>query len=351
MKSIVFFNNKGGVGKTTLLANTASRFADRGLKVLVIDADPQCNSTQLILPDALSSSIYDGEAGRRATVYDVVRPLQYGEPIDTSVDLISPEENRFGVSLLPGHPTLSRVEDRLSAAWIAGLGGDIGGLRLSSWVRELVDLFGDRYDYAFLDVGPSLGSLNRSVLVGADYFVAPMTCDIFSILGLRNIGSWLDEWLVDYENAFANARRRDPEAVARFNIRERLPVSQGFVGYTVAQYSTKTVRGEREAVQAFDVFLQQFSGEATNALGKYAVNPERMEIGDVPQMGALVPMAQTAHAPLGKLVYADGIQGGHKAIQEKHAAQLDELALSVLEHVGDTSRDATPPVAEANVET
>ena len=56
MRSVVFFNNKGGVGKTTLACNIAAQFAGRGLRLLLVDCDPQCNSTQLILSLDFSGS-------------------------------------------------------------------------------------------------------------------------------------------------------------------------------------------------------------------------------------------------------------------------------------------------------
>jgi cellulose biosynthesis protein BcsQ len=59
MLSVVFFNNKGGVGKTTLVCNVASHLAHRRrLRVLLVDCDPQCNSTQLILSSAGWTSLY-----------------------------------------------------------------------------------------------------------------------------------------------------------------------------------------------------------------------------------------------------------------------------------------------------
>jgi cellulose biosynthesis protein BcsQ len=59
MKTVVFFNNKGGVGKTTLLCNLASFLAiERAASVLVIDADPQCNATQSMFSDSVLVNIY-----------------------------------------------------------------------------------------------------------------------------------------------------------------------------------------------------------------------------------------------------------------------------------------------------
>ena len=77
MKSIAFFNNKGGVGKTTLLCNVAGYLAlENNARVLVIDADPQCNATQSLFSDETLNSIY---RKKTFTIDSVVKPLALGK--------------------------------------------------------------------------------------------------------------------------------------------------------------------------------------------------------------------------------------------------------------------------------
>ena len=100
-----------------------------------------------------------------------------------------PSENRFAVDLLPGHPQLSAVEDVLSRAWTDLTAAKIGGFRITFWLKSLLRKLEPRYDYIFIDVGPSLGSINRSVLISADHFVTPLGSDIFSLLGISKYRS------------------------------------------------------------------------------------------------------------------------------------------------------------------
>ena len=81
----------------------------------------------------------------------------------------------------------------------------------------------------FLDLGPSLGSLNRTVLLGCDHFVTPMGCDIFSIVGIRNIADWLGDAITIYNRSVELC---DDADLDRHSIRRDLPIARGFAGYT-----------------------------------------------------------------------------------------------------------------------
>jgi cellulose biosynthesis protein BcsQ len=106
MISISLFNNKGGVGKTTLTCNIAAHFAlELRKRVLLVDCDPQCNTTQLVLDDETTQKLYRIRDGRSktGTILDVVRPLQVGDAaIDSNVSPILASTHRFGVDLLAG---------------------------------------------------------------------------------------------------------------------------------------------------------------------------------------------------------------------------------------------------------
>lgn len=81
MKSVAVFNNKGGVGKTTLLCNLAAYLSLRnGIKVLVVDADPQCNATQAMFSDKIVEKLY---SSRSFTIQSIVQPLSLGKATPT----------------------------------------------------------------------------------------------------------------------------------------------------------------------------------------------------------------------------------------------------------------------------
>ena len=175
MRTIAFFNNKGGVGKTTLACNVAAHFARKmRQRVLLVDCDPQCNSTQLILSEDACFDLYWNEAEPKPkTIFDVLQPIQDGDAtIDpTPVPLLG-SSNRFAVDILPGHPRMSIIEDKLSQAWNETTAGEIGGIRKTNWCYSFCRTLEKRYDVVIFDVGPKSAlassdhSLSRGSLIG-----------------------------------------------------------------------------------------------------------------------------------------------------------------------------------------
>ncbi len=217
---------------------------------------------------------------------------------------------------------MSVVEDRLSSAWNDLRARETGGFRITNWFPQLLTQLGPRYDVAIVDLGPSLGPLTRSVLLGSDYFVTPMGCDIFSIVGIRNIGEWLTRWIEDYERHLEDFRRDHHEAIVRYNLRESLAVKHGFAGYTVLQYITKSRKGERRATTAFEDILEQIPGVIDESLGSFFkrdLTLKQSHLGDIPNLFSLVPLAQSAHAPITNLESRDGLAGGQYKQQEVYA--------------------------------
>lgn len=234
MKIISFFNNKGGVGKTTLTGNIAAYFAlEMKKRVLVVDCDPQCNVTQFVLGDLKTIELYWPESSSKddpkvKTVLDVVQPILDGDAsISKHVTLMSARTNRFGIDLLPGHPRFSLFEDPLSSAWTDLPSGKPGGFRITNWLRSYLDSVQNSYDFVFIDVSPSLGALNRSVLLCADYFVTPLGADAFSLLGIRNISRWMSGWIDYYQVGLEQSERPNPGALEKYKIMRTIAIKMG----------------------------------------------------------------------------------------------------------------------------
>jgi chromosome partitioning protein len=152
-------NQKGGVGKTTTAVNTAACVAEAGLRVLLIDIDPQCNATVGLGADKHTEpSIYDVISGT-ASVSEATIP--------TSVN---------GLDLVPASPDLAGANVELPR--IAGsetrLRDALGGVRAD-------------YDFVFLDCPPSLGPLTVGALVAADKVIVPVQTEYYALEGLAGL--------------------------------------------------------------------------------------------------------------------------------------------------------------------
>ncbi|MED4856264.1 ParA family protein [Bacillus atrophaeus] len=203
MKKLTFFNNKGGVGKTTTVVSLASYLTKQfGKKILLIDLDPQSNSTQLIVPEENWTDFYADDAIKH-TIMSYFGDMDEGNIALENIEVpIKHYENKYALDIIPGHPNLSIIDDKLSRSWNNMFAKEKDDLRIVNWLNQLRTMFGD-YDYIFIDVGPSLGALNRSILLNSDYFFSPMGSDIFSVIGVENIGSWIERWRADYNTALS----------------------------------------------------------------------------------------------------------------------------------------------------
>ena len=331
MKSLAFFNNKGGVGKTTLACNMAAQIAkDLSLRVLVVDLDPQCNATQLLLDEDQWEGLYGNrrEAARR-TVLKTLRHIRVGDSaIDEELHVTRSE--RFELDVLAGHPAMSMVEDRLSGSWVDFLAGDPGGARRSMWAKRLVEVAD--YDLVVFDVGPSLGALNRTVLLGSEAFVTPMAADLFSLYALDNIGEWIRAWTRDYTRAYESLVEREEFEPADAGVTPQPTVARGWLGYTVQQYVTKAMRGSSRTVNAYERYRAQIP-ERAEMLREFAFpGVKKFDLGLVPNMFSMVPLAQAAHAPIREMTNADGVRGAQVNQQARYVQRLEQLSARLIQN-------------------
>lgn len=326
---LTFFNNKGGVGKTSLIYHVASMLSKSDRAVLTVDLDPQANLTAAFLQeDALErlwESSADAEAGN--TIFQCIEPLtQVG-------DIREPGLQRIGDSLhlLPGDLSLSGFEDLLSSEWPNCL-GDQNLYRAFRVITSLWQVMqrGARQCQAELilvDVGPSLGALNRSALIATDFVVVPLGADLFSQQSLRNLGPTLRRWRADW------TKRRENWTEPAFD----LPTgNMQTIGYLIQQHSVRLSR----PVKAYDRWVRRMPAEyARNVLGSEPPPPSSAETDDnriatVKHYRSLVALGQEARKPIFDLTVADGAIGSHAIAVSEAFNDFKGIADEILRRIG-----------------
>jgi chromosome partitioning protein len=309
MKTIAFFNNKGGVGKTSLVYHLAWMYSDLGLEVLAADLDPQANLTSMFLEDERLEALWGSDGDDRLTVYGALRPLLEG-----TGDISSPHVERVapGLGLVVGDLALSAAEDELSSQWPDCLDRKPRAFRVLSALWRILHKASDRTGagLVLVDVGPNLGAFNRAALVTADYVVVPLAPDLYSLQGLRNLGPTLRRWHKEW------AERRDRSPVGDLE----LPTgAMEPIGYIVMQHAVRLDR----PVQAYARWMERIPQVYREAVLDEEPQPgltidrDRNALATLKHYRSLMPLAQEARKPMFHLRAGDGAIGGHaKAVQD-----------------------------------
>jgi len=319
MKSIIFFNNKGGVGKTTTVYHVAWMLSEMGVRTIAIDLDPQSNLTSMFLTEERLEEIYDKE--QPITVLDSINPVVSGDPYK-AVHIEKINEN---LGLILGNLSLSIFEDKLSDAWLKSLGGDSYSFRLISIfntiMKDAVKQF--NAEIVLIDVGPNLGAINRAVTISSDYIIMPVASDLFSLQGIKNLGQTLIKWKRDW----AQRKEQQPPSVS-FEIpsQEAKPI-----GYIVMQYSAK----ESKPVKSYLRWANRIPGFfANHVLSKEtqigSVEQDEYCIALLKHYRSLAPMSMEAHKPIFLLKSADGAIGAHVYAVQRSYEEFESLANRIL---------------------
>jgi chromosome partitioning protein len=296
MKTLAFFNNKGGVGKTTLAYHLAIMMSRLGQRVLAVDLDPQANLTAHFVPEDELEGLWD-QGDKAATVADAVRPIVEGLG---DIRSVSPRPVEEQLWLLPGDLALSRFEDHLAAAWPASFTGvNPAAVRTTTAFHRIIEAAAEEVspDVVVIDVGPNLGAINRAALLAADSVLIPLGADLFSLQGLRNLGPTLREWRTTWQET---VRPRVPAGISA-PVGEMAPL-----GYVVMQPSMRLDR----PVRAYGRWLRRMPQVYAEAvIGNSLTASTNHEIATVRNYRSLMPLAHDARKPMFDLRAADGAVG------------------------------------------
>jgi cellulose biosynthesis protein BcsQ len=320
MKTIAFFNNKGGVGKTTLLYHLAWMFSELGSRTVAVDLDPQSNLTSMFLSEERLDELWEGPASGQTIVAALAPLLEEGTGDDDQPhsEVVSPN-----LALVPGDLGLARMENELSAQWPNCLEGIATAFSITTALHRVIHLAAHHFraDIALLDVGPNLGALNRCAVIAADHVVVPLAPDPSSLQGLRNLGLALNEWRKGW------ARRLEKAPASLTDLPKGLMQPAGYVVLQDAVRQTRTVT-------AYLRWAERIPGEYRTAIlgldaGPAGLTPEQDPncLAQLKHYPSLMPMALQARKPIFHLKPADGAIGAHVAAVAECGKDFRRLTL------------------------
>jgi len=319
MRTIIFFNNKGGVGKTTTVYHVAWMLSELGIKTIAIDLDPQSNLTSMFLSSERLEEVYENNLP--ITILDSINPVVSGDPyIPVHIERINDN-----LGLILGNLSLSTFEDSLSDAWLKCLNSDVYSFRLTSIFNSIIADAASQFnaEIVLIDVGPNLGAINRAITISSDYIIMPVASDLFSLQGIKNLGVTLSTWKRQWN------QRKD---LRPLQISFHIPEKRSFPsGYIVMQYSAK----ESRPVKSYLRWANRIPGVFSEFVLAETNSESNVEndihcIALLKHYRSLAPMSMEAHKPIFLLKPADGAIGAHVYAVQKSYEEFKILANKIL---------------------
>ncbi len=322
---IAFFNNKGGVGKTSMVYHLSWMFSDRGLRVIAADLDSQSNLTAAFLDEDRLEEVMPSN-GPPQTVFGAVQPLKRGtgDIADAHVEIVS---DRLGLIL--GDMALSTFEDQLSEVWPKCMDRDERAFRVTSAFWRIAQKAGEdhRADVILIDLGPNLGAINRAALIASDFVVIPLGPDLFSLQGLQNLGPALRRWREEWNERLA----KNPVPGLQLPSGSIQPI-----GYMVLRHSVRLDR----PVKAFERWIARMPSTYSQAVLEQKPDPtltidnDPNCIAKLKDYRSLMPLAQEARKPMFFLKPADGALGAHTYAVTEAYKDFKNVAIKIAKNAG-----------------
>lgn len=252
----VVFNQKGGVGKSSIATNLAAISAAYGFRTLLVDLDSQCNTSQYVLgseAENLEDTVCD--YFQQTLGFNLFR----GEPSDFV------HETQFeNLYILPGHHDLLDIESKLESK------------HKIFKLRDLLGKLGDDYDRIYIDTPPAFNFFSLSALIAAHKVLIPFDCDDFSRKALYSLLSNIQETQEDHNGELAlegivvnqyQARANQPRRIVEALVDEGLPLFESYLGTSVKMRESHEASepliycaGSHKLTQQFIALFEEMEG-------------------------------------------------------------------------------------------
>lgn len=297
MKIITFYNHKGGVSKTTTIFNLSRYLKSIGKKVLVIDADPQCNITEFLMCNIIAELDEEAERTGKITdlpgtnLLDILQPRFNGDTPVVDIDAIESVRVDDNLFLIRGDVALSKLEDDLAEAHSQRFTNKIHTKRNYVALGDALVRYGEKcgFDYALIDVGPSSGALTRACFLACDAFFIPMNADRFNVQAIHTLSEIIYRWITEHEEIHSDFMKLD------LPVREGKPVFLGAIPQNFKKYRGKPKAGfELWIARIHDALMKELVPKLASIDAKITSNitSENVIITNVPDFGSLASCAQ-----------------------------------------------------------
>lgn len=289
MKIVSLFNNKGGVGKSTLAYHLGCALDEMGKRVLFVDLDPQCNLSIFGLKEEELHYIWKKED---EFIEDFSEAIKKHDGLDDILKtprsihfLLKPAEDGLNelekyprpiklsenLDLIPGRLSIHKYENKIAERWSGAYQSDNLSIRTIINIRRICERYSElyNYDYVIIDTSPSLGILNKIIISTVDGFFVPAQPDMFSLYGIRNIGNSLDQWQKEFNTIYSLISK---------DKRDKFPKKfVQFIGYTI--YNAKKYTNDRNE---YDLAKAHYSyvKRIPEVINTYIKNTNRANVSD-----------------------------------------------------------------------
>lgn len=297
---IVFFNHKGGVSKTTTTFHLGWKLSQRGHRVLLVDADPQCNLSGIIMQDNFEK-YYTEENTKKKNLMDGVNSAFQGRPEPISAFDCYNVPNNATLFLLPGHPNLTELEPALSFAQTSN-NAFATMQNLPGSFNALIEKCCAHHDieYVLIDLNPGLSAINQNFFSISDVFIVPTNPDPFSLMAVRTLADVLPRWY----NASQQMRTTFANSSYPFPIH-----NPKFAGVVIQRFNIRSGRPSTPYRNNMDEILASVATDLVPKLGQHAMLfqqdlytqtgiPTNYCLAEIPDFQSLLPQSHKFGVPV-----------------------------------------------------
>lgn len=363
-KVISLFNHKGGVSKTTTTFHLGWMLANLGKKVLIVDADPQCNLTGLTLGikkyDDLFSFYY---CRKNSDIYSsLAKAFGFDSNVSDYENGIEPTSTKnTNLFLLAGHIKFAQFDLQLATALTSSASIPVLKPLLSS-INNLIRKTADRekFDIVLIDMSPSISATNMCIFMASDYFIIPTSPDFYCYQAIDSLSEVIPEWS-DKMKPFKDdctLPKKNPQMLGLISQNYRVYGSDEKSGSKMATAFAEWAKKIVDITnQKLVPSLSKIDMIADNAAFRKEVTHDPYTLAKIQNFNTLLPTSQNLSKPIFELNREDGknwggaswerIQNGKdvgvKIKIEESKNVYEKLAASICELIG-------LPISEADKE-